>query len=72
MARLSQIEILDGFGESTESIGLAIGAANSELETKMTDKLNREVISSSTAICYNGTSYTAYITLIVSSYDLIN
>ena len=72
MARLSQIEILDGFGESTESYGLAIGAANDDLNTKMTSKLNREVISSSTAIAYNGLTYTAYVTLIVSSYDLID
>lgn len=72
MARLSQVEILDGFGESTESYGLAIGAANDDLNTKMTSKLNREVISSSTAIAYNGLTYTAYVTLIVSSYDLID
>lgn len=72
MARLSQVEILDGFGESTESYGLAIGAANDDLNTKMDGKLNREVISSSTALAYNGLTYTAYVTLVVSSYDLID
>ena len=75
MARLSQVEIIDGFGQSSESYGLAIGAANDALGTKMATRMNRGVVSSSSSLsCETNAdgskTYTAYVTLVVTSYDL--
>ena len=77
MARLSQVEIIDGFGQSSESYGLAIGAANDALGTKMATRMNRGVVSSSSSLsCETNAdgskTYTAYVTLVVTSYDLVD
>lgn len=77
MARLSQVEIIDGFGQSSDSYGLAIGLANSELETKMATRINRGVVSSSSSLsCETNAdeskTYTAYVTMVLSSYDLVD
>lgn len=77
MTRLSQVEILDGFGQSSDSYGTAIGLANDNLGVKMDGKINRAVVSSSSSLSCETNSdgsktYTCYCTLIVSSYDLVD
>jgi len=77
MARLSQVEVIDGFAQSSESYGLAIGAANDELGTKMATRMNRGVVSSSSSLSCEtnedgSKTYTAYVTMVVTSYDLVD
>lgn len=43
--RLSLCEPVDAYAESTESIGQAIGAASNIYDSKIGDKMNRDLIS---------------------------
>lgn len=63
MEKLSNVQIIDGFAQSNDSYGQAIGAANAQLEPKMVANSSKGVVSSSK-------TYSCYITLIITSYDI--
>ena len=45
MEKLMNVEPIDGYGESTVSLGQAIGAANEDLSSKFSGKENRGIVS---------------------------
>ncbi len=76
MARLTQVQPIDGYAESTDSYGQAIGLANDAIGSVLTLYPNREIVSgfsTSLATYVNGnneTVYVAYISGLITTYDV--
>lgn len=69
--KVSQVTPIDGYAESTESFGDAIGKANDALDTKLEENGDKEIVSHSVALATrqeNGsTVYVCYVSAIIEA-----
>ena len=69
--KVSQVTPIDGYAESTESFGDAIGKANDELTPKLEENADKEIVSHSVALATRTdgvtTFYVCYVSVIVES-----